>query len=88
MRNHDWDFNFVLLVYVPGFISAPYCFYYYHSVICLKTGNSNPSSIVFIQDCFDYPGSFVFYMNFRIAFSFPFFVTNEVRILIDNAFHL
>ena len=67
----------------------PNCFHYYSSIVELKVRNdvASRSFIVFIvQDCFSYPGFFVFHMKLSIVLSR--FVKNCVWILMVIALKL
>lgn len=62
-------FDFVPLLYVSVLEPVPSCFYDYGSVMYLKTRNCHlPNLVLFVQDCFEYLGSFVvpyeFFDNF------------------------
>ena len=63
-----------------------YCFDYYGFVIKFEIRKCEASSFVLFQDCYGYLGSFMFRMNFRIAFSIS--VKNIIGILIGVALNL
>ena len=60
MDTHIWVLDFVTMVYMSVFVPAPYCFYYYGSVLYLEKWNGKLTSIVLLaQDCFDCLGFFL-----------------------------
>jgi hypothetical protein len=73
-----WIFNLIPLKNLSIFMPVQCCYYYYSSVVQLKTS----SSPVLIQDCFRYPGFTVvcffcfvlFFVFCFLGFFFLFFV--------------